>query len=452
MNIKDTLEYIHSVKWQGSKPGLSRTRELLKALGNPEKKLRFVHIAGTNGKGSTSSCIVSVLQAAGYKTGLYTSPYIMSFNERIQVGGAQITDDELIILTEKLKPIVEAMKDPPTEFEIITALAMTYFWDCSCEIVVLEVGMGGELDSTNVIETPELAVITAIDYDHTEYLGTTLPEIARAKAGIIKSGGDVLIYGGSIEVEEVFRSVAAERNARLNKADFSRIKNTSYSLENTKLNIEPYGEILLPLAGAYQPSNALVAVTACELLRDKGYKISDTSIADGIGAVKWQARFEFLGYDPVFILDAAHNPHGAKAVTESLKAYFGEQKVIFIMGVLADKDVKTMVELIIPAAEYVFTVTPNNTRAMKAARLAELISCHGVPTTACGGIGEGVEKAFDMAGKRANRDSTGNSGTCADGTDSNSTDSNGKPIICAIGSLYLAADIKAAYEKHTASS
>lgn len=424
MRIQDTLEYIHNVKWQASKPGLSRTRVLLGALGNPEKQLRFVHVAGTNGKGSTCACVASVLQKAGYTVGLYTSPYIMRFNERIQVNGRQISDEELTGLVEQIKPYADAMEDSPTEFEIITALALKYFADYGCDVVVLEVGMGGELDSTNVIDTPDLAVITAIDFDHVEHLGPTLRDIARAKGGIIKPGGDVLVYGGNADVEEVLSGIATERGAKLHKAIFPRITKAEVSLASTRLVIEPYEEMRLPLAGAYQPYNALMAVTALEILREKGYKISIEDIIEGIGAVKWPGRFEFLGYDPVFISDGAHNVHGTKAAAQSLSAYFGERKIIFIMGVLADKDAGSMAAALAAAAQQVYTVPVDNPRAMDAEKLASLFSDHGIPVDACRSVSEGVGLALSKAGE-----------------------SEPKGIICALGSLFMSADVKIAYEK-----
>ena len=195
MTINQALDYIHQTTWLGSKPGLSRTRKLLSLMGNPHKKLKFVHVAGTNGKGSTCSCIASILMEAGYKTGLYTSPYINVFNERMQINGTNISDEALCSLTEYIKPFADSMTDDmPTEFELITALAMEYFARENCDIVVLEVGMGGQLDSTNVIDPPEAAVITAIDLDHTSFLGNTVQEVAKAKAGIIKENTDVILY------------------------------------------------------------------------------------------------------------------------------------------------------------------------------------------------------------------------------------------------------------------
>ena len=420
MGIKETLEYIHSVKWQGSKPGLERTRELLAALGNPEKSLRFVHIAGTNGKGSTAACIASVLQNAGYRTGLYTSPYILRFNERMQVDGEHISDEELERLTDEIRPFADAMKDPPTEFELITALAMKHFLYKKCDIIVLEVGMGGKLDSTNVIGTPEVAVITAIGYDHVKELGPTLRDIAGEKAGIIKNGGDVVIYGGEPDVDDVFSSVSARHGANLYRADFKRISSEEFSLAGVKMNIEPYGEIILPLAGAYQPKNALVAVTAIEVLKKKGYHISDGNLVTGLATVRWPGRFEVLGHDPVFILDGAHNPQGIEATADSLLRHFPERKIVFVVGVMADKEVGLMMSYIAPLAGAFFTVRPDNPRAMEPKTLAEILMPYGAPVTAMDTITDGVAEALRMAGK--------------DG------------IVCALGSLYFSGEIRQAYD------
>ena len=419
MDINETLEYIHSVKWQGSKPGLERTRELLAALGNPEKSLKFVHIAGTNGKGSTAACIASVLRRAGYTTGLYTSPFILRFNERMQVDGEHITDDELIAMTEEIRPYADAMKDPPTEFELITALAMKHFLYKKCDIVVLEVGMGGELDSTNVIETPEVTVITTIGYDHVKELGPTIADIAGAKAGIIK-GGDVVIYGGVKEVEAVFEQTCANRGARLHRLDFSRITAPSFSLDGVRFNLEPYGVMNIPLAGTYQARNATLAVTALELLRDKGYKISDDDIISGIAAVRWPGRFEVLGRGPVFILDGAHNPEGMEVTAESLRSHFGDRKIVFVIGVMADKDVDSMISHIAPLAKSFHAVRPDYPRAMDVETLALMLSRHGAPVMAHDDLANGVAAAIEEAG--------------SDG------------VVCAIGSLYFSGDIRAAYQ------
>ncbi len=418
MSYEQTLKYIHNVKWQGSKPGLERTKELLKALGNPEKTLKFVHIAGTNGKGSTAACIASVLQKAGYRTGLYTSPYILRFNERMQVDGVHISDDELEQMTNEIRPFADNMKDAPTEFELITALAMQYFLYKKCDIVVLEVGMGGELDSTNIIDTPEVAVITAIGLDHTAELGPTLESIASAKAGIIKTGGDVVIYGGEREVEEVFERTCRENEAKLHRADFSRLTVHAFDLDAVHFDFMPYINIRLPLVGTYQPKNAALAITALEALRAKGWKINDDDIVTGLSQVYWPGRFEVLMKHPVFILDGAHNPHGIEATSNSLKQHFGEKKIVFLIGVMADKDVVGMVDFITPLAKSFVTVEPHNPRAMKSEKLKDVLSVFGKQTTACAAIPDGVREAINQAGP--------------DG------------IVCALGSLYFSGDIREA--------
>ena len=425
-NYAETLEYIHSVKWQGSKPGLERTRELLAALGNPEKSLRFVHIAGTNGKGATAACIAAVLRRAGYRTGMYISPFVVRFNERMQVDGEYITDDELITLTEEIRPFADAMADSPTEFELITALAMLFYLRKRCDIVVLEVGMGGELDSTNVIDAPEVAVITTIGYDHVRELGPTLADIARAKAGIIKDGGDVVTYGSydaTPEVESVFERVCLERGARLRRADFSRISDYTFSLDGSSFRFEPYGTIALPLVGTYQPCNAAVAITALETLREKGYNISDSDIVAGLASVRWPGRFEVLGRDPVFILDGTHNPQGIEVTAESLRRHFGDRKIVFLVGFMADKDVDAILRHIAPMAEAFVAVRPDHPRAMDVRTLANMISRHGVAVSVGETIGAGVADAIAIAGRGG--------------------------IVCAVGSLYFSADVRDGYAAAT---
>ena len=419
MSIAATLEYVHSVKWQGSKPGLERTSELLAALGNPEKSLRFVHIAGTNGKGSTAACIAAVLRKSGYTTGLYTSPYMLCFNERMQVDGVNISDDVLERLVDEIRPFADLMEDSPTEFELITALAMKFFTLMKCDIVVLEVGMGGELDSTNVIDVPDAAVITAIGLDHVNELGPAITDIAAAKAGIIKDGGDVVIYGGDPETEAVFERVCSERGACLRKTDFTRIKRQDFSLDGSKFVFEPYGTISLPLAGTYHPKNAAVAITALELLRDKGYKISDDDIVSGLAGANWPGRFEVLGRNPVFILDGAHNPQGIEATADSLRSHFGDRRIVFIIGVSADKDVDSMLGHVAPMAESFITVRSENPRAMDPQALADLLSRYGAPASAAGTIGDAVSAALDRAGSEG--------------------------IVCALGSLFLYSGIRKAF-------
>ena len=420
MNITEALSFIHKTVWLGSKPGLSRTEHLLSLMGNPHKKLKFVHVAGTNGKGSTSACIASILKEAGYKTGLYTSPYINVFNERMQIDSEMISDDELCALCEYIKPLSDSMADdPPTEFELITALAMEYFYRNKCDIVVLEVGMGGELDSTNVIDSPEAAVICAIDLDHTSFLGDTVEEVASAKAGIIKEGTSVALYDCEKSVYDVFDSKCKEVGASLVTAGFDKIENVKASLRYIEFDFDKYKNLKLGLVGSYQPKNASVAITAIELLREKGYKISDENIYDGLKNVSWAGRFEILGENPVFVLDGAHNPHGMRATVESLCDHFGGRKIHFVVGAMADKDVKGMMGMLLPLADSFIAVKPDNPRAMKAEDLAKLLSELGAKAQSCDTVAQGVKTALDRAGN--------------DG------------IVACLGSLYFSGEIRKAY-------
>ena len=282
LSYEEALDYIHHVTWRGSRLGLERTRELLARIGNPHQKLKFVHVAGTNGKGSTCAMLAKTLSLAGYRTGLYISPFINRFNERMQMDGVSIADEQLADITAFIKPHAEAMADHPTEFELITVIAFEYFLRQKADIVVLEVGMGGALDSTNVIDTPELAVITNIGLDHTRELGPTIRDIATAKAGIIKPGGDVLIYDQNPQADEVFASACLSKSARLHITDHSRISNVSVSLSALSFDCVPYGALQCGLVGTYQAKNAAVAITSVELLQAKGWKITTQNLKDGL--------------------------------------------------------------------------------------------------------------------------------------------------------------------------
>ncbi len=417
MTYEEALSYIHKVNWLGVKPGLGRTRELLAKLGNPEQELKFVHIAGTNGKGSTAAMTVSVLERAGYRVGLYTSPFIHRFNERMQVNGESIGDEELAELTEMIQPLAESMEDAPTEFELITALAMEYFRRHACEIVVLEVGLGGELDSTNVISVPEVAVITSIGLDHTAVLGNTLAEIASAKAGIIKEGGDVVSYGKNPEADAVIETVCREKQARLHSPEYDSLHSVCRELTGQTFDYGSLHGLRIPLLGLYQLDNAAVALTALDVLREKGWKITEEDIREGLAATRWTGRLELLSEHPAVVVDGSHNPPGIRATAESLRTYFGDRRITFLVGVMADKDVDTILSTLYPLAGEFITVTPDNPgRAMPAAELAERLRSMGnLPVTAAASIGEGCQMALAHAG--------------ADG------------VICALGSLYMVGDM-----------
>lgn len=422
MNYEEALEFIHHVSWMGSKPGLSRTFELLNRMGNPQKSLKFVHIAGTNGKGSTAAMTASILEKSGYRTGLYTSPFIHRFNERMQVNGESIADGELAELTEWIRPIAESMEDSPTEFELITALAMEFFRRQACDIVVLEVGMGGELDSTNVIDTPEMAVITAIGLDHTAELGETLGEIAAAKGGILKENGDVVIYPQAPEAEAVLTKMAAQRNGSIHYPDFAQIHPISEELSGQTFDYGRYHGLKIPMAGNYQQKNAAVVITVCECLAAKGWQISEQNIRDGLADTRWRGRFEVLSEKPAVIVDGSHNPHGIQATAESLRRYFPEGGIVFLIGVCADKDVPHMMEQLVPMAKEFVTTQASYYRAMPAGELAKLMrTMTDLPVTPEADVSQACALALEKAGP--------------DG------------VVCAMGTLYMVGDVTVSLEE-----
>lgn len=418
MTVQEALTYIHSYFWKGSIPGLSRTQALLNLLGNPEKKLRFIHVAGTNGKGSTAAMLASILRCAGYRTGLYTSPYINRFHERMQVDGAEISDGDLCEITAYVKPFAESIEDHPTEFELVSCIAFEYFARKGCDIVVLEVGMGGELDSTNVIDPPEAAVITNIGLDHTEELGDTLEKIAATKAGIIKPGCQTVIYRAAPSVEAVFEARCEAVGATLHKADFDSIALRSHGLEGQTFDTAAYKGLELPLLGAHQLHNAAVVLQTIEALKEKGWRITEQNIRDGLKTVHWPGRFEVLGHKPLFLVDGGHNPQCIEALTANIRDYLAGRPLTVLTGVMADKDYNCMYPSVAPFAGRFITVTPDNPRALSAEDLKTYLSQFGKPVTACETVGDGVAEAIRQAGP--------------DG------------VVLAYGSLYMVGDIRAA--------
>lgn len=422
MNYNEALEYIHSIEWRGSRPGLSRTRELLQKLGNPERDLKYIHVAGTNGKGSTCAMLNSVLIASGLKVGLYTSPYIVRFNERMCVNGAPISDSELAELTELIKPVAESMEDKPTEFELITALAFLYFKRHRCDIVVLEVGMGGRLDSTNVIESPVVSVITGVALDHTAVLGSKICEIAGEKAGIIKQRRPVVYGGRDDEAYKIICDRCIEKHSVFVRTRINDIKVHSMDVGGTVFDYGDYKSLKLSLCGNYQPENAATVCEAVALLNENGFAVSESHLRQGLASARWRARFELLANEPPVIFDGSHNIQGVAAAAESIKAFFGGKKVALLMGVLADKDYNDMVWLLAPLAEKVFTTTPNSPRALDSASLASVFGSFGVQAHGYASIGDCVAAAYEYA-KTQNM-----------------------PLVM-LGSLYMYGDVFSAFEK-----
>ena len=416
MTYGEAIEYIHSTSNFFCKPGLDRIRELCQGLGNPQKELKFIHIGGTNGKGSVSSMLNSVLIAEGYRVGLYTSPYILEFNERMRVNGQNISNDRLAGLTERVKKTADKMTDKPTEFELITAIAFEYFKEEKCDVVILEVGMGGRLDATNIIDRPLLSVITGIALDHTAFLGNTIEQIASEKAGIIKEKSVVLFGGEDTTAEAVISAEAVNMQAKIYKTDYSELKITHSDLDGTMFDYREKSKLKISLLGSYQPRNAAIVTDAVDLLNKVGLTIGDNALREGLSSARWPARFEIINKEPLVIFDGAHNPQGISAAVSSVKSYFGKRRVVVLSGVLRDKDYQSIADSISEIALSVFTITPHNPRALTADKYAIILNEKGVNALPC----DSVIEALTLAVKEARENDTA--------------------LIC-LGSLYLYGEV-----------
>ncbi len=437
----DPIAYINTPHWQASRLGLERIRELLERLGRPQDRLKFVHVAGTNGKGSICAYLASILSAAGHRTGMFTSPYIERFEERIRVDGAMISPDELRDVTLAVREHAEAMAeetgDHPTEFELMTAVALEHFARCGCDIVVLEVGLGGRLDSTNVIDAPEACVIARIGLDHTALLGNTLAAIAGEKAGIIKEGSAVVSWPQEPEAMAVIEHAAAEHGCELRVPDFAQLEEGAIRWEDgaspfRSFSYKEWADLRTGILGSYQPQNATVALEVVDVLRGRGWRIPDEAVRAGVAQTRWPGRFEIVegGSSPdgfAIVVDGGHNPQGARALADSLAEVFPGCKPVFVIGVLEDKDYPRMLEDVLPLGSAFVCVTPDNPRALPAHKLARAIRWTGQDLLGCSAcVNPVVARDFEDAIRRARE----------------LADPDG--LICAFGSLYSVAALKEA--------
>lgn len=422
MNYRESIEYIESTSWMGSRPGLERVTRLCELLGNPQDGMRFIHVAGTNGKGSFCAMAASVLRAAGYRTGLYTSPYVLRFNERMNVDGVDISDDELAELTGLVRPFVDSMEPKPTEFEIITAIAFEYFRRHDCQVVVLEVGMGGRLDATNIIKSPVLSVITGIALDHMNFLGDTVEKIAAEKAGIIKPGCPVHWGGKDAAAGAVIADTASRLGADFYHVDYDRLVNVRPTLDGTTFDFGRYRDLHINLLGLYQPQNAASVVAAMPLICSRGFEVSEQALRRGLAEARWPARFEKLGEDPIVIYDGSHNPQGIRASVDSIHGLFPGRRVAILTGVLADKDHRGMVSMLAEVADSAFCVTPDNPRALDGCDYAAEFCGQGIAARAFDTMDAALSAAYSYCRER------------------------NIPLV-ALGSLYMYADFCAALER-----
>lgn len=374
LNYEESLTYIHALERFGIQPGLERVAALCARLGNPQNSLRFVHVAGTNGKGSTSAMIAGILQSAGYRTGLYTSPYVLDFCERIQIDGTMIAHDDMAAVTNQLKPCIEALAAEGTqitEFEAITAAAFLYFKQCSCDIVVLETGLGGRFDATNIIPPPAVGVITSISFDHMAILGDTLEKIAYEKAGILKPGSSTVLYPiQPPDVTRMFERVASQTENTLILPSMSSVYRVSESVEGSAVEVDGI-RIFVPFMGEHMVYNAVVAVHAARELARKGFVIPKHAIVRGIRATVMPARMEYFSGQPGVLLDGGHNEGCARALAACMVRFFANKTIVAVCGMMADKEYGQYLSITAPFFHTLIATKPCIPRALGAAELAE---------------------------------------------------------------------------------
>lgn len=408
MNYNEALQFIHESHKFGMRLGLDNIKKLLELLGNPQNNLKIIHVAGTNGKGSTCSFISSILKESGYKVGLYTSPFLETFTERIRVNGENIREEEVgkivSLIKEKIEIMVSEGYSYPTEFEIVTAMAFYYYNQEKVDFVALEVGLGGRYDATNVIDKPVVSAITSISLDHTGILGDTLAKIAFEKGGIIKEDCPTIVYPQQEEASEVIKNICAEKKSKYIECDFKNIEIKSSNINSQIYNCNIKGKELrdleIKLIGDHQIKNSIVALNVIEYLNDiKITNISEENIRKGLLETKWPGRIEKISENPMFIIDGAHNEEGAKSLANSIDKYFENKNKILVIGMLEDKDIDSVLDLLIPKFNKVITTTPDNPRAIDANKLKEKIERYNIEVTCKPNIKEAVDYALEISNK-----------------------------------------------------
>ncbi len=407
MRYEEARAYMRDIQ-QGAKikPGLETIGQLLEHLGNPQDTLNIIHIAGTNGKGSTAAFIESVLNETGKKVGRFVSPAVFEERETIrysQKGQTKyITEEEFAYHMMSVREAIQKMQTSgervPTEFEIETALAFLAFQSWNCDVVLLEVGMGGRLDSTNVVKNPQCVVITPIAKDHTKFLGDTIEDIAMEKAGVIKQGVPVVTYQENAAVISCLKKVCKDKKAELHLVKKEQIHCYEMNERGNIFSYENDQPLRILMAGRYQVENACLAITCLHVLQ-KTMSIQEKDIVDGIAKAKWQGRFQVLHTEPIMVLDGAHNPNGMQAFCESVRTCFPNQRRIGVMGVFADKEYTTMCKQVVEICDFVYTVTPPSERGLSSVVLAECLKEQGGNALACEEIIEAVEQARNQAVK-----------------------------------------------------
>jgi len=406
MNYQEALEFIEKSHKFGMRLGLENSFKLLELLGNPQDKLKFVHVAGTNGKGSVCSFISNTLKEQGYKVGLYTSPYLETFTERIRLNGENIPEEDvariITIMKEKIEQMASEGYAYPTEFEIETAMAFYYYWEQDADYVVLEVGLGGRYDATNVIKSPLASVIVSLSLDHIGVLGDTLGKIAYEKAGIIKENSIAVVYKQKKEAEEVIKDVCKEKNTKYIEADFKHLEVKKSDINSQIFDCtildEKFENMEIKLIGEHQVNNAVLALTVIKVLRDERHiEISDEAIKRAFLNTRWPGRIEKIKDCPTLIIDGAHNEDGARSLSKALEKNFKGKKMTLLIGMLKDKDIDSVLEILMDKFDKVITTTPDSDRAISCDELKEKIEKYVSDVTAIPKIEDAVKYTLENA-------------------------------------------------------
>lgn len=405
MLYEEARVYLDSVSKYGSVLGLDSIKNLLEELGNPQKELTFIHIAGTNGKGSILAYLSTILTEAGYRTGRYISPTVIGYLERFQIDGAFMEEEELARLTCHVKAaaerLVEKGKPSPTVFEIETAIAFLYFKESGCDFVVLESGLGGLMDATNVIENPKLCVFASVSMDHIGVLGNTLEEIARDKAGIIKKGAEVVAGRQAACVKSVLEEISCVKGCRITEADLEKLEVVRRALETQVFTYGEFEEMEIHLAGQHQIENAVTVLEAVRALRRQGVDISDIAVRAGLRKARWPGRMMVLEKHPLVIADGAHNEDAVRRLAENLDIYLKGKKVTAVLGVFKDKEYEKMIGIMTPYLDYVYAIDlPNRDRTLAKEELCEVLTKYGIGAEPA----VHIEQALVQAKKRAGKD------------------------------------------------
>ena len=420
MDMNDVIALVNTNRGKGIKKNLNRMNFLLNELGNPQKDLKFIHVAGTNGKGSTSSMMMSILQEAGYSVGLFTSPHLVRVNERIRINDQFISDNEFITLTEKVTPIVEKVEaelnDSLYAFEILTALAFLYFATHQVDMIILEAGIGGRLDATNTISQSLVSVITSIGLDHVKMLGDTPEKIAKEKVAIVKPHGHLVTYDAPMSIRTIFEENCDQRDAQLRTVDESQLHLVNVSLEKQQFDYKDKKDIKISMLGSHQVRNALLAIEVMDVLKEKGFIINEEHIYKGLKENVWPGRWEKISDQPLTFMDGAHNESAVAELVETIDKNFPKQKVTFMLGMLQGKDYKKMIELVLPKASKFLTLSPISDRAVEGNELFEDLTKRGFDAQHLQSPKEALDYIFNQADK--------------------------EEVIIIFGSLYLVGNIK----------